>query len=300
MQHSKLVRDREIKGRRFLALAYGAADELGGRVDAYFARFRRPDLPPPGYPATIRVFARMVEVRLDELLAADRANLDVRREEGLVRSRRRAAQAELCAAVVDVRDGICSFSGGRRGAAERYGIKGRTRRKGPILVEQARSLERLLRGVELPPRGKVYVGPWLTKLGDRRREVETADRRLLELEALGHRTVSDKQRAIEAFDHAYQCAVGLVEATFRFVGDEEMAKKVRPPVHRPDRVRAKKEKRRAAAADRPAAGGAAPEPPPRWRRRAAGLRSTLSRWLGTRVLRRRSASRSRDPRRSRR
>ncbi len=300
MEHSKLVRDRETKGRRFLALAYGAAAELGRRLDAYFAPLRRPGQAVPNYPATIRDFARVVEVRLEELLAADRHDLEARQEERAVRARRRASQAELCASVVDIRDGICGFSGGRKKAAELFGIKGRTRRKGPVLVAQARALERLLRSGQPgknAPRAKPFVGRWLAELGGRRRAVEAEDQRLYELEALGNRTLCDKERAIEVYDGAYQCGVGIVEVMYRAVGDGEMAKKVRPPVYRPDRVRAREAKRRAAAADRPAAGKAAREPSPRWRRRAAGLRSTLSRWLGKRIFRRRSSSRGRSGRR---
>ncbi len=265
------------------------------RLAAGFAKRYSPRLrngeTPPDCVLLLELVARDVKAALKRLIALDdrvdygEVNRDLKRIE-----RNALAIEELHPRAVSVR-GAIDLAFGREEGRHFHGMKGKTRRRAPLLLNQLRLLVMRLEDsrCELPRRKNPHAHAdralWIRQLVPPYRQLAQLNDEVEQLrDHVVPALIGDKNAAMEAFDAAYGDALRLVTANFRIAGlDLKLIKNLKPYYQRRRLSQRAKKKRQARAAAADANGDAkrAPEethPEVRETSRVA-VSKTVMKWL---------------------
>ncbi len=275
------------------------AMELVASVRAYRARLAvaiaeryssrlRPGESLPDYVLMLELAARDLKAELKRLIELDDQVDYGEVERDLLRVERNALAVDvLYPSAVAVR-GEIDLACGREEGRHFHGMRGKTRRRAPLLLAQLRLLVLRLENPDrqLParrnPHARADRGRWIRLLVPPYRELAKVDAEVTRLrDHAVPALIRDKNAAMEAFDAAYADALRLVTATFRLARfDLAFIKDLKPYYQRrrlSQRAREKRQARAAAAAGETAAPEQA-RPAARKTARVA-ISKTVAKWL---------------------
>ncbi len=239
----------------------------------------------PDYALQLELAGRDVKAALKRLIELDDQVDDAEVERDLLRLERNAlAVEELYPRAVAVR-GEIDLAFGREEGRHFHGMRGKTRRRAPLLLEQLRPLViRLKNRKRLPvranPHARVDRHRWIRMLMPHYRKLTQLNS---EVERLRDHVVPGlilhKSAAMRAFDDAYGDALRLVTATYRLARlDPRLIQRLKPYYRRRRLSRQAKNKRQARAVAEARAAAAKPRPAGRENARVA-VSKTVMQWL---------------------
>lgn len=219
---SQGVVNRRRVGQALIATARTCAHDVGDRLTTHLAAVLDDGETLPDFTHLQDLLVRLLETRLEALVAADTAARAVRRVAPETREARNRALAGLYRTVRDLRAGFAGLFG-HDGGGRLLGVGGATAEYPPGLLSQARRvLERLREPLpELPDRVPGIEVECAAVADHLRPEVETLDRAVAAVER-----VTDEQRAavaaraeaVEAFDRVLG-GIGRVVQGFAVLAD---------------------------------------------------------------------------------
>ncbi len=242
----------------------------------------------PDYVLMLELAARDLTAALKRLIELDdrvdygEVGRDLRRLE-----RNALAVEVLYPCAVSVR-GEMDLAFGREAGRGFHGMRGKTRRRAPLLLAQLRQLVQCLEAPDcaLPERRNPHVrvdrARWSHLLVPRYRELVKLDAEVTRLrDHVVPALILEKNAAMETFDSAYGDALRLVATIFRLARfDLGLIKNLKPYYQR-RRLSALARKKREARAAASAGAKAAPEKarPPASKPSRVAISKTVQRWL---------------------
>jgi len=230
---SKGVLDRQRVAQAMIAAARAHAEMVGERLHTELAVVLEDGDTPPDLTQLQMLFAQLLELRLDALVAAEERHQMELDDDGDARMRRDEASAKVQRQLIALREAVSTVYGSRQVSLV-LGIEGPTPQTPLVLLRQARhTLDRLERPVEVEPKSALLPAGNLNLAGaaERLREAATALDRALEKVALEEReaetTLRHRDEAIAAFDVTVS-GVGLaLKAFLSLAGLSEIGERIR-------------------------------------------------------------------------
>jgi hypothetical protein len=243
MPPSKQVVDREKSANLVVASVTTNAATTHSALDELLSPHLADGETLPDVGLLLTLFGRALGAASGALTAADGTYAAELADDDAFRIERDEATAALSSTTTRMREALDGVYGGA--AMNAYGIRGLTPRDPAPLKAFASQVADLLETKELPPPALADVrldrAALAASLRQRIAPVEAAlghvDREIREAQA----TRVERDRAMDANDHAFQRTASAIAALYRLAGEDELAGQVRPSGRRPGRVAAPSE-----------------------------------------------------------
>ena len=231
---SKLVTNRQKSATALASMLQANTEGLQRALAAKFSGYLAPGEVFPSISLLMTLAQRHMDASIQQATEADRVHALELGDDGPILQQRDEQSAALYRGIISFREALGGVFGAE--VLPRFGLKGNTPQDPVVLLEYVQNVIALVRKgpLPLPKEEGISYDPSrrLDALEEAHGALSASLREVAKEKREAQETLTNRDRAVDAYDTAYSQAANFLVGIFSLAGLSELAERVRPTARR--------------------------------------------------------------------